>query len=91
MIFMDDTEKLIYKYALLNAVKHKGNAKSGAVVCVIMGSHPELRKESKKIVNNLLSDTGLIFQNINEIDRSNSIGIANFYDFLEIILHSYGN
>ena len=47
---MDDTEKLIYKYALLNAVKHKGSAQSGAVVGVVMGSHPELRKDSKEIV-----------------------------------------
>lgn len=47
---MDDTEKLIYKYALLNAVKHKGRAQSGAVVGVVMGSHPELRKDSKEIV-----------------------------------------
>ena len=47
---MEDTEKLIYKYALLNAVQHKGSAQSGAVVGVIMGSHPELRKDAQKIV-----------------------------------------
>lgn len=47
---MDDTQKLIYKYALLNAVKHKGSAQSGAVVGVIMGSHPELRKDAQEIL-----------------------------------------
>lgn len=57
---MDDTEKLIYKYALLNAVKHKGSAQSGAVVGVIMGSHPELRKESKKIVSLAAEITGQV-------------------------------
>jgi len=43
-------QKTHYKYALLNAVKHKGSAQSGAVVGVVMGSHPELRKDSKEIV-----------------------------------------
>jgi glutamyl-tRNA synthetase len=57
---MDDTEKLIYKYALLNAVKHKGSAQSGAVVGVIMGSHPELRKDSKKIVGLTAEITGQV-------------------------------
>lgn len=47
---MEDTENLIYKYALLNAVKHKGSAKNGAVVGVIMGNHPELRKDAQKIL-----------------------------------------
>lgn len=47
---MEDTEKLIYKYALLNAVKHKGSAQSGAVVGVIMGNHPELRKDAQNIL-----------------------------------------
>jgi glutamyl-tRNA synthetase len=57
---MDDTEKLIYKYALLNAVKHKGSAQNGAVVGVIMGSHPELRKDSKKIVGLTAEITGQV-------------------------------
>lgn len=47
---MEDTEKIIYKHALLNAVQHKGSAQSGAVVGVIMGSHPELRKDAQNIV-----------------------------------------
>jgi glutamyl-tRNA synthetase len=64
---MDDTEKLIYKYALLNAVKHKGSAQSGAVVGVIMGSHPELRKESKKVAK----------LSIEIVDKVNSLGLAD--------------
>ncbi|MCE5213220.1 MAG: glutamate--tRNA ligase [Methanobacterium sp.] len=47
---MDKTEKLIYQYALLNAVNHKGQAHSKAVVGVIMGNHAELRKDPKKIL-----------------------------------------
>ena len=42
-------EKLIYKYALLNAVKHKGHAQRGAVVGVIMASHPKLEVMHKKL------------------------------------------
>jgi len=60
---MDDTEKLIYKYALLNAVKHKGSAQSRAVVGVVMGSHPELRKDSKEIVGL----TGKITEEVNSL------------------------
>jgi glutamyl-tRNA synthetase len=46
---MDDLEKTIYKYALLNAAKHKGNANPGAVIGSIMTNEPELRKDAKKI------------------------------------------
>ena len=46
---MTDLEKTIYKYALLNAVKHKGNANPGAVMGAIMSSEPDLRKDAKKI------------------------------------------
>ena len=48
---MEDTLKeLLYKYALLNAVKHKGQAQNGAVVGVIMASHPKFRSEAKKVM-----------------------------------------
>ncbi|MGO9386865.1 MAG: glutamate--tRNA ligase [Methanobacterium sp.] len=46
----DQLEKLIYKYALLNAVKHKGHAQRGAVVGVIMASHPEFRSDAQKVI-----------------------------------------
>lgn len=46
---MDDLEKTIFKYALLNAVKHKGNANPGAVIGSIMSNEPSLRKDAKKI------------------------------------------
>lgn len=46
---MDELEKTIYKYALLNAAKHKGNANPGAVIGSIMSNEPELRKDVKKI------------------------------------------
>lgn len=57
---MEEVEKIIYKYALLNAVKHKGSAQSGAVVGVVMGSHPELRKDSQKIVQLTAEITGQV-------------------------------
>ena len=46
---MDKLEKIIYKYALLNAIKHKGTGNPGAVMGAIMSSEKELRKEAKKI------------------------------------------
>lgn len=46
---MKDLEKTIYKYVLLNALKHKGNANPGAVMGAIMSSESELRKDAKKI------------------------------------------
>ncbi len=55
---MDDLEKTIYKYALLNANKHKGNANPGAVMGSIMSNEPALRKEAKKIgpiANNIIT------------------------------------
>ena len=61
---MDDTEKLIYKYALLNAVKHKGSAQSGAVVGVIMGNHPELRKDAQEILKSVAE----IVDKVNSLD-----------------------
>jgi glutamyl-tRNA synthetase len=45
-----DLEKVVYKYALINAIKHKGNANEGAVVGSIMSSEPDLRREAKNIV-----------------------------------------
>ncbi len=47
--FMSELKDLIYKYALTNAVKHKGKAQPGAVIGIIMGSHPEFRSEAKEV------------------------------------------
>ncbi len=47
---MRDLEKVVYKYALINAIKHKGNANEGAVVGSIMSSEPDLRREAKNIL-----------------------------------------
>ncbi|WP_054834716.1 glutamate--tRNA ligase [Methanobrevibacter arboriphilus] len=61
---MTDLEKTIYKYALLNAIKHKGNANPpGAVMGAIMSSEPDLRKDAKKIG----SISGKIVTNVNEM------------------------
>ncbi len=46
----DHLKELLYNYALLNAIKHKGHAQRGAVVGVIMASHPEFRSEAQKVM-----------------------------------------
>ena len=63
---MNDLEIIVYKHALLNAFKHKGNANPGAVMGSIMSNEPELRSKAKEIgpiagkivakVNNLSPD-----------------------------------
>ncbi len=63
---MNDLEEIVYKHALVNAAKHKGNANPGAVIGSIMSQEPELRKRGKEIgslagkivaqVNNLSAD-----------------------------------
>lgn len=46
---MNDLEEIVYKHALLNAAKHKGNANPGAVIGSIMSQEPELRSRAKEI------------------------------------------
>lgn len=46
---MNDLEEIVYKHALLNAAKHKGNANPGAVIGSIMSQEPDLRSRAKKI------------------------------------------
>lgn len=46
---MENLKDLVYKYALQNAVKHKGKAQNGAVIGSIMSSHPEFRKEAREV------------------------------------------
>lgn len=45
-----DLKDLIYEHALLNAAKHKGQAKTGAVIGSIMASHPNLRSRAQEII-----------------------------------------
>ena len=46
---MNDLEKIFFKYALLNAAKHKGSANPGAVIGSIMANEEELRSKAKEI------------------------------------------
>ena len=46
---MDELEEIIYRHALLNAAKHKGNANPGAVMGSIMSNEVELRSRAKEI------------------------------------------
>lgn len=46
---MDELEEIVYKHALLNAAKHKGNASPKAVMGSIMSQEAELRSRAKEI------------------------------------------
>ncbi len=46
---MSNLEEIVYKHALINAVKHKGKASNGAIMGSVMATHAELRSEAKKI------------------------------------------
>ncbi|GAA5818330.1 MAG: glutamate--tRNA ligase [Methanobrevibacter sp. CfCl-M3] len=46
---MNDLEKIVYEYGLLNAKKHHGKANPGAVIGSIMSTHSELRSKAKEI------------------------------------------
>ena len=46
---MNDLEKIVFKYALLNVAKHKGSANPGAVIGSIMANEEELRSKAKEI------------------------------------------
>jgi glutamyl-tRNA synthetase len=46
---MDNLEEIVYKHALINAVKHKGKANNGAVMGSVMAAHAELRGDAKKV------------------------------------------
>ncbi|MDL2246613.1 glutamate--tRNA ligase [Methanobrevibacter sp. OttesenSCG-928-K11] len=46
---MSDLDNIIFKHALLNAVKHNGSANPGAVIGSIMSQEPKLRSEAKKV------------------------------------------
>jgi len=45
----NDLRHLLFLYALQNAVKHSGIPRSGTVIGVLMGKHPEFRARAKEI------------------------------------------
>ncbi|HMK54652.1 MAG TPA: glutamate--tRNA ligase [Methanobacteriaceae archaeon] len=45
----NDLRELIYKYALVNATGHSGQAQNGAVMGLIMANHPELRSQAGEV------------------------------------------
>lgn len=56
---MDNTEELILKYALQNAVKYNGKANPGNVVPKVLGVDPALKADMKSLmpkVNKIVSD-----------------------------------
>lgn len=60
---MQELEKLVRRYALVNATKHGGQAQPGAVIGMVMSGHPEYRKEAgevSKIVAQIVSKVNQI-------------------------------
>jgi glutamyl-tRNA synthetase len=45
----DDVRAALFLCALQNSVKHGGVPQSGAVIGMVMGAHPELRKQAKEV------------------------------------------
>ncbi|MEG3224000.1 MAG: glutamate--tRNA ligase [Methanobacteriales archaeon Met13] len=45
----NDLRELIYKYALVNATGHSGQAQNGAVMGLVMANHPELRSRAGEV------------------------------------------
>lgn len=66
---MDNLKDIVYKYALQNAVKHKGTAQNGAVIGSVMSSHHEFRKEAKEVSKVV----GEVVQEINTLTPSEQI------------------
>jgi glutamyl-tRNA synthetase len=66
---MENLNDLAYKYALQNAVKHKGKAQNGAVMGIIMSSHPEFRKDAKKVSKTV----GEVVSKINALSNEEQI------------------
>ena len=60
----NDLEEIVYKNALINAVKHKGKAHPGSVIGSIMSSHAELRSQAKEVG----SAAGKIVAKVNAMD-----------------------
>ncbi|MDD4568010.1 MAG: glutamate--tRNA ligase family protein, partial [Methanoculleus chikugoensis] len=44
-----DIERLLFIYALQNAVKHDSAPKSGTVIGTVLGKHPEFRSRAKEL------------------------------------------
>ncbi|MGZ7116165.1 MAG: glutamate--tRNA ligase [Methanobacterium sp.] len=63
---MENLKDLAYKYALQNAVKHKGKAQNGAVMGSIMSSHPEFRKQAKEVSRTV----GIVVAEVNALSIS---------------------
>ena len=48
-----ELKNIILKYALQNAVKYNGKADANAVIGKILGENPGLRKEAKKVIDEI--------------------------------------
>lgn len=46
---MSELEEIVYKQAIINAVKHKGKASNGAVMGSVMAGHAEFRSNAKEV------------------------------------------
>ena len=66
---MDRLKKLIKKQALINATSHKGQAQPGAVMGMIMGNHPEYRKQAGEVSKLAAQIVGEINQMSREVQK----------------------
>jgi len=66
---MDKLKKLIKKQALINATSHKGQAQPGAVMGMIMGNHPEYRKQAGEVSKLAAQIVGEINQMSREVQK----------------------
>jgi len=66
---MDKLKKLIKKQALITATSHKGQAQPGAVMGMIMGNHPEYRKQAGEVSKLAAQIVGEINQMSREVQK----------------------
>lgn len=80
MVIMDELTKLIKKQALINATKHGGQAQPGAVIGMIMGSHPEYRKKAGEVSKLAAQIVGKINQLSPDAQKEQLNGLGGFVE-----------
>ena len=77
---MDELTKIIRKQALINATKHGGQAQPGAVIGMIMGSHPEYRKKAGEVSKLAAQIVGKINQLSPDAQKEQLDGLGGFVE-----------
>ena len=82
---MQELEKLVKKYALANAVNHRGQAQQGAVMGLVMSKHPELRKEAAQVSNSVAEIVDQINQLSPQDQKAMLEDLGGFQDEKKIV------